>query len=322
MLANSGVTCSNSDDCTNQNDECQRGNEMASIMELNQTFKLPGLGFISGPDGLARASIQSEQCSAGFFLQGAHLTDWTPAGHRPVLWMSQQSLFAKGKPIRGGVPICFPWFGPHASDPEKPAHGTARITEWTLRKATASDASLRLQFETSIDGFELNYDVEFGRTLRASMSIQHPATAASSRTCELALHTYLAVSNVRQVEITGLEQARFIDKMDGASEKPATGKSIRFEEETDRVYVDTEDTCVLVDPLWNRRILVRKAGSKSTVIWNPWVDKSQRMPDFGDHEWTEMLCIETASVGPNRMELAPGESTEVCVEISVDKLMH
>ncbi len=154
------------------------------------------------------------------------------------------------------------------------------------------------------------------------MSIQHPATAGSSRTCELALHTYLSVSDVRQVEITGLEQARFIDKMDGASEKPATGRSIRFEEETDRVYFNTKDTCILVDPLWNRRIFVSKMGSTSTVIWNPWVAKSQRMPDFGDHEWTEMLCIETANVGPNRMVLAPGESTEVSVEISVDRLMH
>lgn len=150
------------------------------------------------------------------------------------------------------------------------------------------------------------------------MQVRLSEKSGSRQHCELAMHTYFCVSDIHRIEISGLERARYIDKLDGATEKPAIESVIRFREETDRVYRDTADPCVLHDPQWNRKIMVSKTGSRSTVIWNPWVAKSQRMPDFGDHEWLEMVCIETANIGPNQMQLAPGDVAEMTVELSVE----
>jgi glucose-6-phosphate 1-epimerase len=143
-----------------------------------------------------------------------------------------------------------------------------------------------------------------------------PGTSTSQR-FEDALHTYFSVSDVRSVSISGLEQARYIDKVDGAAEKSATGNAIVFMGETDRVYLNTVAECQLIDPDRKRTIVISKSGSQSTVVWNPWIAKSARMPDFGDHEWPEMVCIETANVGSNAIELAPNTSHTTTVVIRV-----
>ena len=143
-----------------------------------------------------------------------------------------------------------------------------------------------------------------------------PGTSTGLR-FEDALHTYFSVSDVRNISITGLEQARYIDKVDGAAEKPATGSAIEFMGETDRVYLNTVAECQLVDPDLERTIVIAKSGSRSTVVWNPWIAKSARMPDFGDHEWPEMVCIETANVGSNAIELALNTSHSTTVVIRV-----
>ena len=145
-----------------------------------------------------------------------------------------------------------------------------------------------------------------------------PATAQQSQSFEEALHTYFSVRDVRQVTIEGLESADYIDKMDAARIKPAAGQPIRFAEETDRVYFDTDAVCVLRDPGHRRRITVSKSGSLSTIVWNPWTAKAARMPDFGDREWPGMVCIESANVASNAVELNPGQHHQMQLKISVD----
>lgn len=282
---------------------------MQTVQSLGEQFKVPGLHFEAGQGGLTKGTVATPVASGEIYLHGAHVTSWQPAGHEPVLWMSRSSLFQPGKPIRGGVPICFPWFGPHASDPSAPAHGFARTALWEVTEArTTAEGGISVALHTHIDSFSVRFTVEFGSVLQLTLTTEPLPGTSSVLRFEDALHTYFSVSDVRNISITGLEQARYIDKVDGASEKPATGSAIEFMGETDRVYLNTVAECQLVDPDRKRTIVISKSGSQSTVVWNPWVAKSARMPDFGDHEWPEMVCIETANVGHNAIELAPNSS--------------
>jgi glucose-6-phosphate 1-epimerase len=286
--------------------------------ELRARFPYSWLSFELGSGGLIKAVVRTAAVAGEFYLHGAHITQWQPAGQEPVLWMSGSSNFAADKPIRGGVPICFPWFGPHPSNPSAPAHGHARITKWELTAAEASaDGRARLSLATSLSPFQLRFDVEFGPVLRMTLLTTLEPGHETTETFEQALHTYLTVKDVRSISISGLEEAGYLDKVDGGAVKPATGLPIEFRGETDRVYLDTVADCLLADLGYERCIRVRKSGSNSTVIWNPWISKSARMPDFGDHEWPEMLCIETANVGAAEVKLQPGQSHSLSAEISV-----
>ena len=294
---------------------------MASRMlnELNKLFSIPGLTFEQGNGGLTRAVVSSPVASGELFLQGAHVSSWYPTGQRPVLWLSQKSNYEKGKPIRGGVPICFPWFGPNANDSTAPAHGTARLVVWqVISTELKKDGAIEIDLKALIDPFVLSYKVEFGRVLKLTLKTELSPNSTSPHSFEDALHTYFAVSNIRSISIAGLENTAFIDKVDGASLKSASGLPIQFSGETDRVYVDTLTDCLLIDDGWRRIIRIAKTGSVSTVVWNPWNDKSKRMADFGDREWTEMVCIETANVGSGRIGLSPGESHSTTAIVSVE----
>ena len=291
-------------------DQCQR---------LVQQFALPGLNFEPGEGGLIRASIQTPVASGELYLNGAHVTQWQPAEQRPVLWLSRSSYFETGKPIRGGVPICFPWFGPHPTDSHLPAHGRARITAWEVESTEVTPTGgIGMRLSTQMENFALRFHVVFDRDLQMTLEVQAVDRNVGLLRFEEALHTYLAIGDIRDVEIQGLEQCRYVDKMDGAATKSATGVPIEFDSETDRVYFDTQANCRLIDRRGDRVICVEKSGSLSTVVWNPWIAKSARMPDFGDEEWPGMVCIETANVGTNAVELKPGQTHSMQVRISVE----
>jgi glucose-6-phosphate 1-epimerase len=290
--------------------------EQTRIQELSNRFPIPGVKIDKGNGGLTRVGVSTPVASGELYLHGAHVTQFQPSGHAPILWMSEASVFASDKPIRGGVPICFPWFGPKASQPTDPSHGWARLKEWDLVGCgLMSDGGVSLELRTVIEDFMLSFRVEFCQTLRMLLSVELSPGITATRSFEEALHTYLCVGDIHQVTIEGLENASFVDKVCGATPHQPAREAIRFSGETDRVYHDTSSTCVLRDSMLNRWIEVRKAGSLSTVIWNPWIEKSHRMPDFGDEEWPKMVCIETANVGGNSIELRPGQISAVKVEI-------
>jgi glucose-6-phosphate 1-epimerase len=287
-----------------------------TLQELADQFPCRGLTFESGNGGLSKIVIRTPLSSGEVYLHGAHVTSWQPTGHRPVLWLSAASQFAADKPIRGGVPICFPWFGPHPGDASLPAHGFARLAQWSLVNCrNADDGSVVLRLKSTVSPFELEFEVCFGSALRMELQTHLPSQASKQQSFEDALHTYFSVARIQNVSVAGLEATDFIDKVDGGRIHPPAGVPIRFTRETDRVYLDTDAPCLLNDG--TRTIEVRKSGSRSTVVWNPWISKAQRMPDFGDEEWQQMVCIETANVGPNAVELSPGETHSTAAEIHV-----
>jgi len=288
-----------------------------------------GITLDEGPGGLPRLTVATDLCTAEMYLHGAHLCRWQPrAEPHPVLWMSRSSRFEAGAPIRGGVPVCFPWFGPKAGDPAAPAHGVARISPWTVDRVEiepdgtaavsltlASDA--RTQAVTP-DQFALTFTARLGGTLSMALTVEN--RGQGPLTFEEALHSYVAVGDVRTVGVDGLAGATFIDKTDAMARKAEAEAPITIAAETDRLYLNTSATVTLTDPGLGRRLRVAKSGSLATVIWNPWIAKSRAMPDFGDDEWPGMICIETANAADNAVTLGPGGRHTMTAMIDVSRL--
>jgi len=277
-----------------------------SINDLQRRFGIPGVVRVEeGRGSLPRVSVTSDLASAEMYLHGAHLTAWQPRGAKPVLFMSEKSLFDAAKPIRGGVPVCFPWFGPKAGAPESPAHGFARIRSWELETcAQQADGSVRVAF--ALDGEESTIRLAFtvGRSLDMALEVR----SKTAFKFEEALHTYLAVGDVRQVSVEGLANTDYLDKTEAFRRKTQPAEPIRIAGETDRVYLNTRSACIVRDPVLERTITVEKEGSDTTVVWNPWIAKAKAMPDFGDDEWPRMVCVETANVGDEAVRLDAGQT--------------
>ena len=289
-------------------------------------FEIPGKAiFEPGSAALPRLAVNSSLAEAHIYLHGAHVTHFQPRGAAPVLFMSGKSVFTPGKPIRGGVPVIFPWFGPHASVPDAPAHGFARTADWEVESLSIdSDDVVTVVFRLDSKqathpawphDFALQYRVVIGRTLTLTLEVEN--TSSAPFPFENALHTYFAVGDVRQTATTGLAQTSYLDKTEGMQRKTQGSEPIRITQETDRLFENTRTTCVLDDASTGRKITVEKSGSQTTVVWNPWTAKAAAMADFGDEEWPQMLCIETANAGANAVLLPPGEKHSMRAVISV-----
>lgn len=283
---------------------------------LQQAFGIDSaLRFEEHKSGLVQGIVSTNKCEASFFLHGAHVAHWQPLHTAwPVLFMSQKSYLEPGKPIRGGVPICFPWFSAHPTDSSLPAHGLVRQAAWELMKTQQNDHAVSVVFELSIESFDLRYTVDFGRTLQLALQIVNCDSQA--RDCEVALHTYFDVGAIEEVSVEGLEPLPFLDQLT-KSKYPAEGAPIRFERETDRIYPGAAGKILLNDPQRSRTIAIEAEHSQSTVVWNPWIEKSKRMPDFGDDEYLRMCCIETASIRENRIQLEPQVPSTIAVTYTV-----
>jgi glucose-6-phosphate 1-epimerase len=244
--------------------------------------------------------ISAPEAEGEIYLQGAHVARWTPRGERPVLFLSSKSAFEPGKAIRGGVPVIFPWFGARSDGKPGPAHGLVRTAIWEQEGGA---------FRLKVEQFQLRYVVAMGATLELSLEVTNEGP--SEARFEEALHTYLAVGDVRQVSLTGLAGVEYLDKTDEFKRKTQGAEPLRLTKATDSVYLNTTATCEVTDPVWNRRIVVEKTGSASTVIWNPWTG----MADLGPDEWQGMICVETANVGENAIVLAAGATHRMTATI-------
>jgi glucose-6-phosphate 1-epimerase len=295
--------------------------------ELNREFGLTeALRFEASPSGLTRAVISMPLAQAEIYQHGAHITRWTPSGHKPVLFLSSKSLFEAGKAIRGGVPIIFPWFGPRSGDKPGPMHGFARTAVWGVESARLLDSgAVEIAFGLEADeasralgygDFTVRFTVTVGAELGLSLEVVN--RGAAPLVFEEALHTYYAVSGIRDVALHGLEGTTYIDKTDGFRRKIQGDEALRIRKETDQVHLNSTATCVIADEAWKRRIVIRKSGSHSTVVWNPWIEKAAAMADMAADGWQGMLCVETANVAENALTLAAGASHRMTATISLE----
>ncbi|OYX31122.1 MAG: dihydroxy-acid dehydratase [Hydrogenophilales bacterium 32-62-9] len=296
-------------------------------------FAIAGqLAFRTGAGGLTYADIDNHGGRATICLQGAHVVNFRPKSqHEPVVWVSDAAKFAPGKSIRGGAPVCWPWFGAHADDATFPAHGFARTVPWEVtatRKRNDAKTEITLQL---VDNEQtraqwphptrLTLTVVVGDKLEMQLATTNTGNAPIQ--IGEALHTYLHISDIGAVKVSGLEGATFHDKVDHFATKKQSG-AIGFDGEVDRVYVDTPADCVIEDAGLKRRIRIAKTGSLSTIVWTPWTEKADKMGDMGAGKtgagWREMVCVESANAMDNVVTVAPGETHTLAVTYSVEPL--
>lgn len=300
---------------------------MTSVAELNQQFAIPGISFSEEWDGFVVIDVANEQAAATIALNGAQLLRWQPVGEEPVIWLSEDAHFEMGRSVRGGVPICWPWFGAHKIESTFPAHGFARTSEWQLVEIDKFEDGttkllLRLNESRAMHhywphSFELEFHITIGRALTMELKTRN----CSGDVLELseALHSYFNVSDVDKVTIHGLDELHYLDKLEGFQRKLQSG-AVTIEGETDRIYLDSVDECLIVDPGFGRTIRIAKEGSRSTVVWNPWQENGERMGDLGDEGYRSMLCVESANAADNLLQLTPGEAHSLKVNYQIEPL--
>ncbi len=296
---------------------------------LNDKFGIENeLKFSDGPGGLPVIEISNSLADAAIALHGAHVMHYQPAGAEPVLWMSEHSYFAPGKPIRGGIPVCWPWFGsPPGEVQVEQSHGFARNSDnWQVVSARhLNDGGTQVVFSLEDDEatrkiwpytFKLEYKVTVGKKLCAELTTSN--TGKEDFTITQALHSYFKVSEISDVEVAGLDGCKYFDTLFDPFKSGCQQGPLSFRAETDLIFVDMEAECTITDPGLNRKIKIGKCGSRGAVVWNPWIDKSIRMPDFGREEYHSMLCIETTNVADDKVTVKAGKSHTIAAIISAE----
>ncbi|MGA8087993.1 MAG: D-hexose-6-phosphate mutarotase [Terracidiphilus sp.] len=297
----------------------------AKIAAFNGRCAISGVAKIEfGNGGLPRIQIETAAATAEIYLHGAQVTGWKPAGADEVLFVSEKSHWEAGRAIRGGIPVCFPWFRGKSDNPKAPAHGFVRTKEWHLESITeVSGESVCVYFSTGSDeatrkwwpfDFRLEYRITVGARLKAELRMKNTGVAALR--FEEALHTYFNVGDVEKAEVRGLDGVAYFDNRDGNRRKIQTG-ALRLSAQTDNAFVGASGSVEIVDGVLGRRLKTAKRNSNSTIVWNPWSDGASSLTDFGADEWRRMLCVEGGNILDSAVSLQPEESHTMNIEISV-----
>lgn len=300
---------------------------MASVNTIHslRRFEIPGrVTLLEGNGDLPKIEVKTDWGFAEIYLHGAHVTDFRLNKQPPILFLSQCSRFANNQAIRGGVPVIFPWFGPREGEP---MHGFARLTDWNLHETAAlpdGGASLRFSLPNVAGaGMWSDFSANYVVTITDKLTMELVITNTSSDqqlSFDNCLHSYFTVGDITKVAVRGLKGATYLDKADGYAQKAEAPDEIVVSGEVDRTYLDTTSTVEILDRSLKRKILVEKSGSNSTVVWNPWIAKAQQMPDFGNDEYKEMICVESGNVARNKLTLPPSRSHVLKVTVSATPL--
>ena len=293
-----------------------------SVESLNQKFAIPNILLIrEAASGVPIIDITGPNASARIAIQGGQVLEWQPIGQQPVLWVSKAAVYQVGKGVRGGVPVCWPWFG--AGEAGKPAHGFVRTRMWEVRATGQNDQGVFVKLGIADDAdthaiwdhaFDLELIVVAGKTL--TMELVTHNTGSTPFTITDALHTYFCTGDIHKTQVSGLDNTAYLDKVLGFEQHIQQG-AVGFTGETDRVYLNTKAECIIEDNAYQRKIHIDKSGSDSTVVWNPWADKEKGFADMASGEYQAMLCVETCNAATDTITVAPAQSHHLIAKISV-----
>jgi glucose-6-phosphate 1-epimerase len=306
-------------------------NGVSTVAGLDHQLEIPGLARISeGNSGLARVQITGAFGDAEVYLHGAQVTSWKPVGNEEVLFVSTKSRWEEGEAIRGGIPICFPWFRGKPDDSHAPAHGVVRTKTWQLESIVElengeNQSEVAVTMFTQSDEhtrkwwpgeFRLVHRVTFGAELRLELVCTNTGTMPFR--CEEALHTYNRIADIQDAQLHGLDGVSYLDNTESNKEKTQRGDVI-VASPTDNAYRKTQNEVDLFDANKKRRIRLRKEHSLSTVVWNPWSEGAARLKDLGDGEWKQFLCVEAGNIMDAAIQLAPGEEHRMVAVLTVER---
>ena len=300
-------------------------------MELhNEKFALKNgnnyLCFTTGKGDIPIIDIKNKYAKAIISLQGAHLLSWIPEGEEEVIWLSEDASFKPGKSIRGGIPICWPWFGGHKTIKHFPSHGFARTTPWEIICTEAlEDGRTRITFTTQPQAdnedmwppeTSVQYQVTIGKKLEMELVTHN--NGSEPIIIGQALHTYFNVGDVSKVLLHGLDDTDYLDKLENFRLKIQHGP-VTIDQEVDRIYIGTVRECVIQDKALKRNIIINKCGSHSTVVWNPWQETASKMGDLGKEGYKKMLCVESSNAAEDVVTIKPGKAHHLWVQYEVQK---
>lgn len=289
----------------------------------------PNIKLTKDANDLQYLEIDNQFATAKIALQGGHVMHWQPKTEKfPVLWLSDYARYVKGRSIRGGVPICWPWFGAHPTDSTLCPHGFARVIPWEIIDADSTYTGatrIALQMQQTPEAkrqlsypYNLTLMLTIGRRLRIELATtnlaEHPFVIGE------AFHTYLNISDIEKIKVTGLQECVYADKM-RKYERHVENGYLKFNGEFDRMFLNHTSDCVIHDAGYNRLIRVSKSGSNSTVVWTPGAEKAHAMGDMGDgDEWRKMICVETTNAMENSVVINPTRTHLLTAEYNVEAL--
>lgn len=297
---------------------------LQEIDELNGLFAIEGVAtIVAGQGNLPMVRISTTAAASDIYIHGAQVTSWRPADGDDAIFLSKHSPFEAGKAIRGGIPICFPWFRAKADNPQAPSHGFVRTKSWTLDSIAQEQDSVIISLSTESDeetrrwwphDFRLVHRVTIGAELTLELIATN--TGSASFRFEEALHSYHHVGDAKKIRVAGLDGVTFLDNTDANREKVQHG-DIAMTQPIDNAYLNTGSTLELIDPVLHRRIRIAKENSLTTVVWNPWESGAKALADLGDDEWRQFACVEASNILSCAVTLGPGESHTITAKIGV-----
>ncbi len=305
-----------------------------TIEQLNADYGIAGqLRFVEGKGGFPLIEIDGPKAKASISVYGGQVLSFQPTNEpEDLMFLSEKAYYQEGKAIKGGIPVCWPWFGP---DPEGgPSHGFVRNRLWNvLATETTADGEVKVTLGVAAtaetreiwpEEFEVAIAISIGDTLtvelitrntgvREALRMQHRSFSITQ-----ALHTYFKVGDIEKVKVIGLEKLEYIDKPDGGAKKTQKG-AVTFASEVDRIYTNVGSELVIEDAALGRKICISSSGSKTAIVWNPWVEISGNMADLEDEDYKRLVCVETANAADDIVEVPGGSEYRLVANYRIER---
>ena len=287
------------------------------------------VSFTQNENSIIFLQVHNKYAKATISLYGAQVLSFIPHGHQDALWMSSNTAVEPGKAIRGGIPLCFPWFGPHATDNNKAQHGFARLTNWqvlAINQLPNMQTNIQLTLQQSNTSlavwpyqFVAHLNILVGASITISLKVANKS--ANAFTYSNALHSYFSISNIQNIAITGLAQSKYYNGFEKTTQIQAQ-PLLHFTQEENRRYVHHTNTCTIIDADYNRKITIKKTGSKVTVVWNPGAATASTIKDIPTNAYKNFVCIEPTNAYNeiDLITLLPHQSHTISTIIGIEQI--
>jgi glucose-6-phosphate 1-epimerase len=298
------------------------------IAQLNTDHGIADqLKFVEGKGGFPFIEINNAKASAVISVYSGQVLSFQPKSEEEMMFVSDKAYYQSGKAIKGGIPICWPWFGPDPENLGRAAHGFVRNRMWNvLRSRTADNGGTQVTLELSDtpetksiwpQSFNLTLEITVSESLTVKLITHNKGDTPFTVT--QALHTYFNVGDINRVKVFGFDGINFLDKTDSGQEQTQSG-DITVTQEVDRIYRDVPaHELVIEDKALNRRIIIAAQGSKTVIVWNPWAEISAKMADLGDNDYLRFICVETANAANDVITVNPSSEEKIIANYRIER---
>ena len=299
-----------------------------NVDQLNADYGIVNqLKFVEGKGGFPVIEVDNNKAKARISAYAGQVLSFQPVGEpEDLMFVSENAYYKTGKATKGGIPICWPWFGPDPEGLGRASHGFVRNRMWQVLSTEAmatGETRVKLGVSSSAEtqeiwphSFELAIEIVVGTQLSVSLITHNTGSEAFSIT--QAFHTYFAIGDVNQVQVLGLEDASYLDKVDGGTQKTQAG-AVTISAETDRIYTGVKPELVIDDAALGRRIRITTTGSHTAIVWNPWAEISAKMADLAEQDYQRFICVETANAADETIQVAPGSDYQLQAVYAIDR---